>query len=162
MTKPFGCGIMITERNKQEYRSGHNEAVLKTVWVKAHGGSNPSSCANETPERVFFCWRRKRCEKARILGGSCKEREEKRGGEYDGSRATPPWRTPNSLFLRHKKHPRGCFFVGEGREDKFLIIPVLSSAFFYKVCYNRGENDLGACQYESASLWMAAFDIHSR
>ena len=29
----------------QEYRSGHNEAVLKTVWVKAHGGSNPSSCA---------------------------------------------------------------------------------------------------------------------
>ena len=27
------------------YRSGHNEAVLKTVWVKAHGGSNPSSCA---------------------------------------------------------------------------------------------------------------------
>ena len=30
----------------QEYRSGHNEAVLKTVWVKAHGGSNPSSCAN--------------------------------------------------------------------------------------------------------------------
>ena len=31
----------------QEYRSGHNEAVLKTVWVKAHGGSNPSSCAKE-------------------------------------------------------------------------------------------------------------------
>ena len=29
----------------QEYRSGHNEAVLKTVWVQAHGGSNPSSCA---------------------------------------------------------------------------------------------------------------------
>ena len=24
----------------QAYRSGHNEAVLKTVWVKAHGGSN--------------------------------------------------------------------------------------------------------------------------
>ena len=31
----------------QEYRSGHNEAVLKTVWVKAHGGSNPSSCARK-------------------------------------------------------------------------------------------------------------------
>ncbi len=31
----------------QEYRSGHNEAVLKTVWGKPHGGSNPSSCANE-------------------------------------------------------------------------------------------------------------------
>ena len=31
----------------QAYRSGHNEAVLKTVWVKAHGGSNPSSCATQ-------------------------------------------------------------------------------------------------------------------
>ena len=29
----------------EEYRSGHNEAVLKTVWVQAHGGSNPSSSA---------------------------------------------------------------------------------------------------------------------
>ena len=38
----------------QEYRSGHNEAVLKTVWVKAHGGSNPSSCANEHPVRDAF------------------------------------------------------------------------------------------------------------
>ena len=39
----------------QEYRSGHNEAVLKTVWVKAHGGSNPSSCAKKTRAytRVF-------------------------------------------------------------------------------------------------------------
>ena len=32
----------------EEYRSGHNEAVLKTVWVKAHGGSNPSSSATKT------------------------------------------------------------------------------------------------------------------
>ena len=44
---------MITERNKQEYRSGHNEAVLKTVWVKAHGGSNPSACA--TNKKTDFC-----------------------------------------------------------------------------------------------------------
>ena len=29
----------------QAYRSGHNEAVLKTVRAKAHGGSNPSACA---------------------------------------------------------------------------------------------------------------------
>lgn len=34
--------------NVEEYRSGHNEAVLKTVWVKAHGGSNPSSSATKT------------------------------------------------------------------------------------------------------------------
>ena len=30
----------------ESYRSGHNEAVLKTVWVQAHGGSNPSLSAN--------------------------------------------------------------------------------------------------------------------
>ena len=30
----------------EAYRSGHNEAVLKTVWVQAHGGSNPSASAN--------------------------------------------------------------------------------------------------------------------
>ena len=36
------------------YRSGHNEAVLKTVWVKAHGGSNPSSSANKT-DKPFAC-----------------------------------------------------------------------------------------------------------
>ena len=28
------------------YRSGHNEAVLKTVWVHAHVGSNPTPSAN--------------------------------------------------------------------------------------------------------------------
>ena len=27
------------------YRSGHNEAVLKTVGAKARGGSNPSASA---------------------------------------------------------------------------------------------------------------------
>ena len=41
----------------QAYRSGHNEAVLKTVWVKAHGGSNPSACATKKKDGflpVFF------------------------------------------------------------------------------------------------------------
>ena len=32
-------------RQAEAYRSGHNEAVLKTVWVQAHGGSNPSASA---------------------------------------------------------------------------------------------------------------------
>ena len=32
------CCIISTEG----YRSGHNEAVLKTVWVHAHVGSNPT------------------------------------------------------------------------------------------------------------------------
>ena len=41
------------------YRSGHNEAVLKTVWVQAHGGSNPSPSAkislNQNRFRLFCC-----------------------------------------------------------------------------------------------------------
>ena len=36
-------------RFTQRYRSGHNEAVLKTVWVHAHVGSNPTLSAN----RIF-------------------------------------------------------------------------------------------------------------
>ncbi len=31
------------------YRSGHNEAVLKTVWVHAHVGSNPTPSVNKNP-----------------------------------------------------------------------------------------------------------------
>ena len=31
--------------NAERYRSGHNEAVLKTVWVQAHVGSNPTLSA---------------------------------------------------------------------------------------------------------------------
>ena len=47
------------EYNTEAYRSGHNEAVLKTVWVQAHGGSNPSASATAkvTPVRgvTFYC-----------------------------------------------------------------------------------------------------------
>ena len=32
----------------EAYRSGHNEAVLKTVWVQAHRGSNPFASAIAT------------------------------------------------------------------------------------------------------------------
>ena len=42
-------------KNTEVYRSGHNEAVLKTVWVQAHGGSNPSTSAN-----VGSAWSRTR------------------------------------------------------------------------------------------------------
>ena len=31
--------------HSEDYRSGHNEAVLKTVCLHGHGGSNPSSSA---------------------------------------------------------------------------------------------------------------------
>ena len=36
----------------EAYRSGHNEAVLKTVWVQAHGGSNPSASAIKNLKRT--------------------------------------------------------------------------------------------------------------
>ena len=44
LTTRFAVDI-IKPLNTEAYRSGHNEAVLKTVWVKAHGGSNPSASA---------------------------------------------------------------------------------------------------------------------
>ena len=37
----------------QRYRSGHNEAVLKTVWVQAHRGSNPLASANKSKAGTF-------------------------------------------------------------------------------------------------------------
>ena len=37
----------------EAYRSGHNEAVLKTVWVQAHGGSNPSASASKNLNRTL-------------------------------------------------------------------------------------------------------------
>ena len=45
------CCIISTEA----YRSGHNEAVLKTVWGKPHGGSNPSASAKKIlQKRIHF------------------------------------------------------------------------------------------------------------
>ena len=43
------CCITFTEA----YRSGHNEAVLKTVWGQPHGGSNPSASANKNRTFVY-------------------------------------------------------------------------------------------------------------
>ena len=42
----------------ESYRSGHNEAVLKTVWVQAHGGSNPSlSAKKQAINACFFVYK---------------------------------------------------------------------------------------------------------
>ena len=43
---------MAAQENTEAYRSGHNEAVLKTVWVQAHGGSNPSASASKNLNRT--------------------------------------------------------------------------------------------------------------
>ena len=43
--------------NTQGYRSGHNEAVLKTVWRQRHVGSNPTPCAKKSSfvrMRIFY------------------------------------------------------------------------------------------------------------
>ena len=64
----------------QAYRSGHNEAVLKTVWVKARGGSNPSACAIKKRRifiRPFFMEQSEVSSVHRIIGGSREEREQK-------------------------------------------------------------------------------------
>ena len=36
------------------YRSGHNEAVLKTVWAQAHKGSNPFPSAKEKNHHIWW------------------------------------------------------------------------------------------------------------
>ncbi len=59
--------------NTEVYRSGHNEAVLKTVCPQGHGGSNPSASAivkKKTHKAVsFFCDYRKNegFERAKML-----------------------------------------------------------------------------------------------
>ena len=65
----------------QAYRSGHNEAVLKTVWVKAHGGSNPSACAKKwnKPCACFIFWKQVRVGRKPELSG-VRATSEKRNG----------------------------------------------------------------------------------
>ena len=45
------CGKAVSDT--EGYRSGHNEAVLKTVWVQAHKGSNPFPSANKNRTFVY-------------------------------------------------------------------------------------------------------------
>ena len=59
----FNQGVRRSNRrwitNMERYRSGHNEAVLKTVWVKARVGSNPTLSA-KIPQPDFFDRREKK------------------------------------------------------------------------------------------------------
>ena len=51
----------------ERYRSGHNEAVLKTVWGQPHKGSNPFLSAKQRKNRItmrfFYFYPRKIPEK---------------------------------------------------------------------------------------------------
>ena len=38
----------------ERYRSGHNEAVLKTVWGQPHKGSNPFLSAKEVEPYLVY------------------------------------------------------------------------------------------------------------
>ena len=54
----------------EEYRSGHNEAVLKTVWGQPHAGSNPVSSAKARKSRILcgiFCTLAEETELKRFL-----------------------------------------------------------------------------------------------
>ena len=51
---------------------------MKTVWVKAHGGSNPSACAIKKRQILFCLFFMEQSEVStvlRIIGGSREERE---------------------------------------------------------------------------------------
>lgn len=45
LTFSLAVAIILRSKFMEAYRSGHNEAVMKTVWAQAHGGSNPSASA---------------------------------------------------------------------------------------------------------------------
>ena len=61
LTKRKMCGKIYGY--SERYRSGHNEAVLKTVWEQSHKGSNPFLSAikqkNRNITRFFFFYPRK-------------------------------------------------------------------------------------------------------
>ena len=104
----------------EAYRSGHNEAVLKTVWVQAHGGSNPSASATAKrtgSARPFCC------------GG---------GGDRGANGAAERQRKRNDrtrLFYRSSKNYRRRRFGGartRPRKKRCLIRATLSPALHLK------------------------------
>ena len=104
----------------EAYRSGHNEAVLKTVWVQAHGGSNPSASATAKrtgSARPFCC------------GG---------GGDRGANGAAERQRKRNDrtrLFYRSSRNYRRRRFGGartRPRKKRCLIRATLSPALHLK------------------------------
>ena len=53
------------KQNTERYRSGHNEAVLKTVCPQGRVGSNPTPCA-------FFCLKIEMQKKMKKVLDKCK------------------------------------------------------------------------------------------
>ena len=83
------------EKNDTErYRSGHNEAVLKTVCPNGHMGSNPILSAKDTS----LCCINHIYHIGRYLFGEIPKRP--KGLPWKGSRSGEPARGFKSLFLR--------------------------------------------------------------
>ena len=90
--------------NLQRYRSGHNEAVLKTVWGQPHGGSNPSRCAkkrNVISDIPFFF--------------------------FSLSLAHEPWRnTPDASDKGQNFLPQGFLAVSQEQHPVVFLIRLIS------------------------------------
>ena len=65
------------------YRSGHNEAVLKTVWVHAHVGSNPTPSVKKDrhAQRVCLFLRKENDEEPRKSKICCSGRKGEKAGK---------------------------------------------------------------------------------
>ena len=73
------------KENTEAYRSGHNEAVLKTVWAQAHGGSSPSASAKAKKPRIvcgIFCVLAEETELKRFLVAYCRRKADIRRGSH--------------------------------------------------------------------------------
>ena len=81
------------EYSLERYRSGHNEAVLKTVCPKGHMGSNPILSAD-----TLLLQKNKRYLFRRQLRGEIPKRP--KGLPWKGSRSLIAARGFKSLFLR--------------------------------------------------------------
>ena len=85
------------KNDTERYRSGHNEAVLKTVCPNGHMGSNPILSAKDTS----LCCINHIYHIGRYLFGEIPKRP--KGLPWKGSRSGEPARGFKSLFLRSKR-----------------------------------------------------------
>ena len=89
------------KENTEAYRSGHNEAVLKTVWAQAHGGSSPSASAKAKKPRIvcgIFCVLAEETEMKRFLVAYCRRKADIRRGA-----PALAWETALSCLLNLSK-----------------------------------------------------------
>ena len=96
----FNCKKL--QSNKQEYRSGHNEAVLKTVCLTARGFESLFLRQNKgTPKRCPFCFGAEEC--SNTFSKLCFEWGAQVGRKSSGSSLT---RDSPRLILLAKCIPR--------------------------------------------------------